>query len=240
MRQVVFCVSEDEIGVRHSVIPIGRTRLFRHGDAGSAPNVTVWLSDGSRFVHSTVSPTRTTIWLCRKRWSDAVLLAPPSPHFSRIPLEKPVCRNSIGQLGNGSRTSSSRPVPVRGLSHIVSVASGFEYGLAVRDDGTAWGWGAILRVNVAMAGGGAHSLAIDSDGSVWGWGNNSDGQVGCDDPDTAMPARVIGIDHAVAVAAGGAHSLARKSDGTVWGWGANGEGDWDPTARPASRFSSRA
>src|SRR6476661_4844688 len=42
------------------------------GSAGSVPNVTVWLIDGSRLAHSTVSPTRTTTTLRAKRISDAV------------------------------------------------------------------------------------------------------------------------------------------------------------------------
>lgn len=42
------------------------------GSAGSAPNATVWLIEGSSIVHSTVSPTLTTIVLRRKRISDAV------------------------------------------------------------------------------------------------------------------------------------------------------------------------
>src|SRR5215469_14435657 len=42
------------------------------GSSGSTPKVTVWLIDGSRLVHSTVSPTRTINVPRRKRISDAV------------------------------------------------------------------------------------------------------------------------------------------------------------------------
>src|SRR5262245_25449413 len=42
------------------------------GSAGSAPKVTVWLIEGSRLVHSTVSPTCTTTTFRLNRISDAV------------------------------------------------------------------------------------------------------------------------------------------------------------------------
>src|SRR5437867_283583 len=46
------------------------------GIAGSVPNVTVWGVTGSKFVHSTVSPTRTTIVPCRNRFTDMVCVPP--------------------------------------------------------------------------------------------------------------------------------------------------------------------
>jgi hypothetical protein len=52
---------------------VGRTFVEGgRGSAGSAPNVTVWFIEGSRFLHSTVSPTRTTIVSRKNRISDAV------------------------------------------------------------------------------------------------------------------------------------------------------------------------
>ena len=70
------------------------------GSAGSVPNVTVWFIDGSRLVHSTVSPTPTTIVPRPKRIRDAVWEpAPVVVTISPIP----------------AATSPGVPRPSRGL-----------------------------------------------------------------------------------------------------------------------------
>src|SRR5262249_54438235 len=115
-------------------------------------------------------------------------------------------RNVTGQLGDGTSTNRTTPVPVLNLA------------------------------NVTVLGGGAfHSLAVESDGSVWAWGNNTFGQVGngtTSGPGNTgvfTPTQVLGVSGAINVAgggiqSGGQHSLAVKSDGTVWGWGSNNAG----------------
>src|SRR5205085_9669872 len=54
------------------------------GSAGSVPKVTVWLMDGSRLVHTTVSPTCTTIVRRKKRIKDAV--CDPAPLVTTSPI----------------------------------------------------------------------------------------------------------------------------------------------------------
>src|SRR6266403_1996309 len=61
---IVACLAPSNVGVTPG--ETGR------GSAGSVPKVTVWLIDGSRLVHSTVSPTRTTIVCRTKRIRDTV------------------------------------------------------------------------------------------------------------------------------------------------------------------------
>jgi len=56
--------------------------------------------------------------------------------------------NEFGQLGNGTKASSSTPIEL-GLDHVISIAAGFD-----------------------------HTLLMQSDGSVWACGTNSFGQVG--------------------------------------------------------------
>ncbi|WP_424186900.1 S8 family serine peptidase [Actinokineospora sp. G85] len=159
--------------------------------------------------------------------------------------------NSAGQLGNGSTTNSTTPVPVVGLAGVrrgeATVAGGAVHSLAVRSDGTAWAWGANtfgqlgngtttasttpvqvsgLTGVVAVAAAGTYSLALKSDGTVWAWGTNANGQLG--DGTTTQrttPVQVSGVTGAVGIAAGSAdHALAVKSDGTVRAWGANTHG----------------
>ncbi|GAM08126.1 ultraviolet-B receptor UVR8 [Geobacter sp. OR-1] len=83
----------------------------------------------------------------------------------------------------------------------------------------------------AIAAGGSHALALKSDGTVWGWGYNQWGQVGDglprDKPNRFYPALVQFLDNpdravnVVKIAAGGSHSLALDSDGYIWAWGYN-------------------
>ena len=85
----------------------------------------------------------------------------------------------------------------------------------------------------AIAAANYHSLALKRDGTVWGWGYNACGQVGDGSTNERdSPVQVSGLTNVVAIAAGGeqsgfitGHSLALKADGTVWAWGCNGSGE---------------
>src|SRR3989454_251269 len=108
-------------------------------------------------------------------------------------------RNNFGQLGNGdgSLTSSSVPVAVRGLTTATRVVTGD-----------------------------AHTCALLGDGTVQCWGVGDSGQRGDGTFNniSTVPAAVVGITGAVAVAARGYHSCALLGDGTVWCWGRNSDG----------------
>ncbi len=49
--------------------------------------------------------------------------------------------NSDGQLGDGTRNSSSVPVQVSGLVDITAIAGGHWFSIALKSDDTIWGWG---------------------------------------------------------------------------------------------------
>ncbi len=155
---------------------------------------------------------------------------------------------SGGQLGNNLLfatnnfpdqvlTSAGSP-----LTNITKVAVNASHVLALKDDGTVWGWGtntngrigdgsAIQRNGavqipissvVDISAGVSHSLAVKSNGTVWAWGLNTSYQLG-DGTLTQrnFPVQVLGIIDAVKVYAGGSiHSFAITSDGSVWTWGA--------------------
>ncbi|HEX7957129.1 MAG TPA: hypothetical protein VF508_09310, partial [Pyrinomonadaceae bacterium] len=150
-------------------------------------------------------------------------------------------------------------IPVAGGDSFVNarqVSARNYYTLALKDDGTVWGWGENksgqvydgskdelrnLPVQVAgvsnataIAAGSGFALALKGDGTVWGWGDNSMGQLGNADAPAAKSAtvQVKGLSGVKAIAAGGSHALALKTDGTLWAWGANGGGQlntgaWD-------------
>lgn len=114
--------------------------------------------------------------------------------------------NIFGELGNGSATSSTAPVPtpvqVKNLTEVTAIATGQNQNLALRNDGTIWSWGTNLngelengtsgvtfnstpaqitsfsQVVIAVSAGQQFSLAVLNDGTVWGWGNNDNGQLG--------------------------------------------------------------
>jgi alpha-tubulin suppressor-like RCC1 family protein len=108
--------------------------------------------------------------------------------------------NNEGQLGDGTRTTTSRPVLVPGLpekKRVSQLAAGFEHSLALLDDGTVWAWGC----------------------NGWGvLGHNAW-------KDSLTPIQVVGeggkgwLMDVVEIAAGKFHNLARKEDGTLWAWG---------------------
>ena len=83
----------------------------------------------------------------------------------------------FGQLGDGRPLDFLQPVQVVSLSGVQSIASGGQYSLVLRNDGTVWVWGngrsspAQLGLTnvIAISGGGSHSLALRSDGTVWAW-----------------------------------------------------------------------
>lgn len=73
------------------------------------------------------------------------------------------------------------------------------------------------------------SLAVKEDGTVWGWGGNTYGQLGNGEfgsgKKATSPVQVKGLIDVIAVAAGQGNSLALKKDGTVWAWGSNRYGN---------------
>jgi hypothetical protein len=106
-----------------------------------------------------------------------------------------------------------------GLNGVTAIAAGESHRLALKIDGTVFGWGqtnipAGLTDVTAIAAGSYHDLALKSDGTVVGWGGNSNGE-------TTIPAGLTGV---TAVGAGYQYSLALKSNGTVVAWGMNNYG----------------
>src|SRR5215204_5283319 len=153
--------------------------------------------------------------------------------------------NRDGQLGNGTTADSSTPVQVSDLVGVRGAAGGQGHSLALKDDGTVWGWGrypgntdSSTPVQVtdpndpsgylsgvrAIAASGYHSQALKNDGTVWAWGANFYGQLGNGTTtNSSTPVQVSGLDgiEAIAAGAGESHSLALRNDGTVWAWGSN-------------------
>ncbi|KPA11350.1 BNR repeat-containing protein, partial [Candidatus Magnetomorum sp. HK-1] len=70
-----------------------------------------------------------------------------------------------------------------------------------------------------------HTLALRNDGTVWGWGGNVFGQLGDNTTEMrTRPVKADIFPKVIAVEAGHYHSLVLKSDGSVWSFGANSFG----------------
>ena len=141
--------------------------------------------------------------------------------------------NAGGALGDGTTTQRLAPVQALGLTGIQAIAvagaSPFQatvnHALALKADGTVWGWGyalwqmpqftltaaqatptpiSNLAGITALDTGPFHSLAVRNDGTVWAWGDNSFGELG-DGTTTNRPApvQVSGLANIITVACGG-------------------------------------
>jgi alpha-tubulin suppressor-like RCC1 family protein len=128
-----------------------------------------------------------------------------------------------------------------------SISNGEQHVMAIRPNGTLWGWGTagtIGRLGNGTAGssnvpaligtdydwksvsaGQEHSFGIKDSGTLWAWGSNFTGNLG-----TGSAALVSNIPVQVGtqtwkmVVAGHRFSIGIRSDGTLWGWGLNENG----------------
>jgi len=174
--------------------------------------------------------------------------------------------NAVGQLGTGVRLYRSVPATVPGLGDVVALSSGGGSSpgefctVAVKADGTLWGWGSRYclyglgdlpssSLPVALPGwsdvsavsvGSGHAMVLKSDGTVWTGGSTFLGALGNGtnvDPAYSLPAAPVpGLSGMTAVAAGDYYSLALGDDGTLWAWGNNDAGqlgDGTNTNRPS-------
>ena len=75
---------------------------------------------------------------------------------------------------------------------------------------------------IKIASADAHTIALKADGSLWGWGENLLGNLG-DGTSTnkSSPVSVVGNHSFIDISAAFRTSHALKSDGTVWSWGTN-------------------
>lgn len=152
--------------------------------------------------------------------------------------------NYFGQIGMGAYSSLEKnPIQVVDLTGITAIASGEEFSLALKNDGTVWTWGfnnygqlgdgtTTARTSpvqvigltgaTSIAGGDIHSLSIKSDSTVWAWGGNLKGQLGNSNSiSQPTPVLVDSLTGIIGIAAGQLFSIALRNDGTAYAWGDN-------------------
>ena len=150
--------------------------------------------------------------------------------------------NESGQLGDGTHSSSARPVLVSGVSDAVAVSAGGDFTCATLAGGTVKCWGSneygqlgtgttfadspVPMVVVGLSdvvgiasGEWKKACAVVSGGTVkcWGLGMLGDGT----GFNSSTPVDAVGLTDAVAVSVGRFHSCALREVGTVKCWGQN-------------------
>lgn len=155
--------------------------------------------------------------------------------------------NDLYQMGDGT-CCTNRLIPGQiGTAtdwKQVAACSAASSILALKNNGTMWGWGSnasglLAPSNVSVRNvptqlnaatdwasittGGAHALALKTNGTLWAWGSNTNGQVGDSLPfmyfrDTPVQ---VGTATWLMVFAGSLSSWGIQSDGTLWAWGRN-------------------
>lgn len=154
--------------------------------------------------------------------------------------------NEEGQLGNGTKSQSTVPVRVEGITDAIDIATGWDHTCALHrngtiscwgsnedgklGDGTETGWAVPMQVEglfnaTAIAADSTHSCALHEDGNISCWGSNNFGQLGNRDAVTStVPVLVEGISNATAIATGIFHTCALQDEGSVSCWGNNSMG----------------
>ncbi|MFD4134562.1 RCC1-like domain-containing protein [Streptomyces goshikiensis] len=162
-------------------------------------------------------------------------------------------RGIHGQLGNGSRATSSVPRQVQGLENVVEVDAGCHHALALTAEDTVKSWGYNLYGQLGnsstksspvpvdvdwvdgvsdIEAGAFHNYVKTSDSHVWGWGNNQYGQLLEGDEsfgdnisrtNRTAPVEIPRLQGVQHLAAGARHGVAVTAD-DVFTWGHNGEG----------------
>jgi len=126
------------------------------------------------------------------------------------------------------------------------ISAGQNFSLAIKSDGTLWGWGqnsnqlglgftgnqsAPIQIGTAnnwltVSAGANHSLAVKMNGTLWSWGNGQFGHLGNGlfNSATWNVTQVGTATDWSSVSAGTVFSLALKTNGTLWSWGRNDTG----------------
>jgi alpha-tubulin suppressor-like RCC1 family protein len=151
-----------------------------------------------------------------------------------------------GSLGLGdTNIRRSSPVQIGALTNWLQVTAGPYYGLAVKTDGTLWGWGrnttgqigdgtAINRSSPVQVGSlttwasvssrQTGTMAITTSGALYSWGQGGYGSLGTNNTSNrSSPVQVGSLTNWSSVSIAN-HCMAIKTDGTLWAWGNNAQG----------------
>ncbi|MDP2775626.1 MAG: cutinase family protein [Nocardioides sp.] len=155
-------------------------------------------------------------------------------------------RNSYGQLGDGTTSTSTQPRKVAGGSVWAALSTSGSTTCGVRRDGTLWCWGLNNFGQLGIGRGkprstpvqvGAspawtsvstswfHTCATRRNGTLWCWGSNLRGQLGDGTFEHRGAPTRVGTDRDwVSVSTGGYYTCGTRTDASAWCWGQNAFG----------------
>ena len=151
-------------------------------------------------------------------------------------------------LGIDNTTAYSSPKQVPGTTWTGDITGGSQFGLAIRTDGSLWGWGVNEYGQLAqnnktnysspkqvgsettwsnISSTSASVAAVKTDGTLWVWGINSGGRLGLSQSEPSQYSSPVQIPGTTwNRTQGSAYNMyATKTDGTLWGWGMNTQGN---------------
>jgi alpha-tubulin suppressor-like RCC1 family protein len=158
--------------------------------------------------------------------------------------------NNHGQLGIGSTISYMNTFTQVGTAtNWKQIATGNSFVIALKTDGTMWGWGqnngyqmgnasccsdrrSPAQIGTATdwkmveASDTGTGIAIKTNGTIWGWGSNSSGIIGNSLVSSRQfPTQLNPDTDWATMSVGVGHILALKTNGTLWSWGGGGYGE---------------
>ena len=166
--------------------------------------------------------------------------------------------NLYGGLGIGSTAINSNVfLQIGTATNWSKIAAAQFFTIALRTDGTIWGWGQndffqviggtvanqLIPVQIGTANDWVDvettsvrtSFGLKSNGTVWGWGSNSGMLLGSSAVSSlSTPTQLNTATDWSKLAAGAVHILALKTNGTLWAWGA---GDYGQLGNNATNSS---
>jgi len=155
--------------------------------------------------------------------------------------------NGRGELLTNDIIARSSPIQIPGTQWS-DVATGFQFTLAVKNDGTLWGAGKNIYGTIGLNdkiqysspvqvpgtqwsevfsfGNGQEAvLSRKTDGTLWAWGTNDYGNLGQNNKTRySSPTQIPGTQWNY-ISPGGGCAMGTKTDGTLWAWGFGGNGE---------------
>ena len=203
------------------------------------------VSQGTVAAYSSPVQIPGTTWVCIRRSQHSLALKSDYSMWTWG-------RNYDGQLGillRGPFNNRSSPVQLPGSW--CEIATGWPISLAIKTDGTMWGWGGNHYSGIAglndvidrsspiqipgtwskvfsnSTGYTTRSGAIKTtDSCLYMWGVNSSGQLGLNDSITRSSPVVLPGSWSC-IFGGGVTTVGKRTDNTIWAWGANNYGQYN-------------
>ncbi len=204
---------------------IGRPDVQRTAEPVQIGTATNWFRISAGAYHTLALQTDGSLWAWGWNWEGALGLILTNASTAEEPV----------RVGNDRdwRAISA------GIGTYKGVVYERSYSLAIRRDGSIWGWGKYPPLGSVtlpkrldpgtnwrqVFAGSAHAIAIAFDGSIWGMGDNTFGATGLGVRSVTTTFSQIDNLTWTAAAAGGKHTMALNRNGALVGWGSNTAGE---------------